>query len=96
MILDSHVPLEFWGEAVNTAAYRHQRMPNEGLTGAYMMISYLHDSTTLRRISDLEHNTVKAQSDVIFDKGVHDDGSDEPEETTEIDIFGLPQEENTY
>ena len=93
------------------AAYLHQRMPNEGLTRACMMVSYLHDSTTLRRISDLEHNTVKAQSDVIFDKernayiscpqslkrkqGVHDDGSDEPEETTEVDIFGLPQE-HTY
>jgi hypothetical protein len=95
MILDSQVPLEFWGDAVNMAAYLHQRMPNEGLARACMMVSYLHDSTTLRRISDLEHNTVKAQSDVIFYKGVHDDGSDEAEETTEINIFGLPQEENT-
>ena len=32
MILDSQVPLKFWGEAVNTAVYLHQRMPNEGLT----------------------------------------------------------------
>jgi len=32
MILDSQAPLEFWGEAVNTAAYLHQRMPNMGLT----------------------------------------------------------------
>jgi hypothetical protein len=66
---------------------------------AYMMVSYLHDSTTLWRIWDQEHNTVKAQSDVIFDmenntyiscpqslkrkQGVHDD---QPEENTEIDI----------
>jgi len=32
MILDFQTPLEFWGEAVNTAAYLHQRMPNERLT----------------------------------------------------------------
>jgi hypothetical protein len=181
MILDSQAPLEFWGEAVNTAVYLHQRMPNEGLTrrddrdgfkapydtpyemqhsygrpefekplddptrkrinykaplhhlcrfGCYasrlipekqrtdqklgarskacMMVGYVHDSTTLWRIWDLEHKTVKAQSDVIFDEernayiscpqslkrkqGVHDD---EPKVTTEIDIFGLPQE-GTY
>jgi hypothetical protein len=56
---------------------------------ASMMVSYLHDSTTLRRISDLEHSTVKAQSDVIFDKGVHDDGSDKPEMTTLIDCSSM-------
>jgi len=32
------------------------------------MVGYVHDSTTLWRIWDPEHNTVKAQSDVIFDK----------------------------
>jgi hypothetical protein len=32
MILDSQAPLEFWGEAINTAVYLHQGMPNEGLT----------------------------------------------------------------
>jgi len=32
MILDSQAPLEFWGEAINTAVYLHQRLPNEGLT----------------------------------------------------------------
>ena len=32
MILDSQVPLEFWGEATNIAVYLHQRLPNEGLT----------------------------------------------------------------
>jgi len=141
MILDSQAPLEFWGEAVNTAVYLHQRMPNEGLTrrddrdgfkapydtpykmlhshgnlefdtplndptckkinykaplhhprrfGCYatrlipekqrpdqklgawskacMMVGYVHDSTTLWRIWDPEHNTVKAHSDAIFDK----------------------------
>jgi len=73
---------------------------------ACMMVGYVHDSTTLWRIWDPEHNTVKAQSDVIFDEernayisspqslqrkqGVYDD---EPKEMTEIDIFGLPQEE---
>ena len=70
------------------------------------MVSYVHDSTSLWRIWDPKHNTVKAQSDVTFQEernayiscpqsltpkpGVQDD---EPEETTEIDIFGLPQEE---
>jgi hypothetical protein len=113
MILDSQAPLKFWGEAVNTAVYLHQRMPNDGLTRrddrdghkapyhtpyemlpsygkpsydkpldnptckrinykrtnqklgarsrAYMMVGYVHDSTTLRRICNPEHNTVKAQ-----------------------------------
>jgi len=32
MILDSQAPLKFWGEAINTAVYLHQRLPNEELT----------------------------------------------------------------
>jgi len=141
MILDSQAPLEFWGEAINTAVYLHQRLPTKGLTkrddrdgykapyetpyemlhsygkpefdkppdnptqmkisykapldhlhrfGCYvsrlipekqitdkklwprskacMMVGYVHDSTTLWRIWDPEHNTVKDQSDVIFDE----------------------------
>ena len=32
MILESHAPREFWGEAINTAVYLHQRMPKEVLT----------------------------------------------------------------
>ena len=131
MILDAEAPLEFWGEAVNTAVYLYQRIPNEGLTSrdnhdghkspydtpyemphshalakTCMISSCVHDSTTLWRIWDPEHNTVKAQSNVIFDKqrntyiscpqspkrkqGVHDD---KPKETTEIDIFGRLQDE---
>jgi len=31
MIIDSQAPIQFWGEAVNTAIYLHQRSPNEGL-----------------------------------------------------------------
>jgi hypothetical protein len=31
MIIDSQPPVQFWGEAVNTAVYLHQRSPNEGL-----------------------------------------------------------------
>jgi hypothetical protein len=31
MMIDSQVPIQFWGEAVNTAVYLHQRSPNEGL-----------------------------------------------------------------
>jgi hypothetical protein len=32
MMIDSQTPVQFWGEAVNTAVYLHQRSPNEGLT----------------------------------------------------------------
>jgi hypothetical protein len=32
MILDSQAPLEFWGKAINTTVYLHQRLPNKGLT----------------------------------------------------------------
>jgi hypothetical protein len=32
MLLDSQAPLEFWGEAIKTGVYLHQRMPNKGLT----------------------------------------------------------------
>jgi hypothetical protein len=32
MMIDSQAPVQFWGEAVNTAVYLHQRSPNEGLT----------------------------------------------------------------
>jgi len=31
MMIDSQAPIQFWGEAVNTAVYFHQRSPNEGL-----------------------------------------------------------------
>jgi hypothetical protein len=31
MMIDSQAPVQFWGEAVNTAVYLHQRSPNEGL-----------------------------------------------------------------
>jgi hypothetical protein len=31
MIIDSQAPVQFWGEAVNTTVYLHQRSPNEGL-----------------------------------------------------------------
>ena len=30
MMIDSQAPIQFWGEAVNTAVYLHQRSPNEG------------------------------------------------------------------
>jgi len=178
MILDSQGPLEFWGEAINTAVYLHQRLPNEGLTkrddcdgykapyetpyemlhsygkpeydkplpddptrmkisyraplhhlrrfGCYvsrlipekqrtdkklgarskacMMVGYVHDSTTLWRIWDPEHNTVKAQSDVIFDEDrnayisclqslKNSSKTDQLEKITEIDLFDLLQEE---
>jgi len=33
MMIDSQAPIQFWGEAVNTAVYLHQRSPNEGLKG---------------------------------------------------------------
>ena len=32
MMIDSQAPLQFWGEAVNTAVYLHRLTPNEGLT----------------------------------------------------------------
>jgi hypothetical protein len=32
MVLDSQAPHKFWGEAMNTAVYLHQRMPKECLT----------------------------------------------------------------
>jgi len=32
MMIDSQAPLVFWGEAVNTAVYLHQRTPNKGQT----------------------------------------------------------------
>jgi hypothetical protein len=66
-----------------------------------MMVGYVHDSTTTWRIWDPEFKTIRTQSDVIFDEernayvscpqslkrkhGTH-------AETTEIDIFDLPQE----
>ena len=32
MMIDSQAPLEFWGEAVDTAVYLYRLTPNEGLT----------------------------------------------------------------
>ena len=32
MMIDSQAPIQFWGEAVNTAVYRYQTLPNEGRT----------------------------------------------------------------
>jgi len=34
MKIDSQAPIQFWGEAVNTAVYLHQRSPNEGRKGS--------------------------------------------------------------
>ena len=31
MMIDSQAPVQFWGEAVNTTVYLHQRSPNQGL-----------------------------------------------------------------
>jgi hypothetical protein len=31
MMIDSQAPIQFWGEAVNTAVYLHQRSPNESM-----------------------------------------------------------------
>ena len=31
MMIDSQAPVQFWGEAVNTAVYLHQKSPHEGL-----------------------------------------------------------------
>jgi len=60
------------------------------------MVGYVHNSTTLWRIWDPENNTVKAQSDVIFDedrkvhiscpqslKRKNSSTTDQPEECTE-------------
>jgi hypothetical protein len=71
-----------------------------------MMVGYVHDSMTLWRIWDPEHNTVKAQWDVMFDqdrnayiscpqslKRKNSGEIDQLEEITEIDLFDLPQEE---
>jgi hypothetical protein len=69
-----------------------------------MMVGYIHDSTTLWIIWDPEHNTVKAQSDVIFDddRNVYiscmqslrnSSKTDQVEEITEIDLFDLSHEE---
>jgi hypothetical protein len=40
MTLDSQVPHVFWGEAVNTAVYLHQRTRNEGITRRHHHIGY--------------------------------------------------------
>jgi hypothetical protein len=69
-----------------------------------MMVGYVHDSTTLWRIWDPEHNTVKAQSDVTIDEDrnaymscpqslKNSSKTDQLEEITEIDLFDLLQEE---
>jgi len=31
IMIDSQVPIQFWGEAVNTSVYLHQRLPNKRL-----------------------------------------------------------------
>jgi hypothetical protein len=31
MMIDSQAPIQFWGEAVYTAVYLHQRSPNESM-----------------------------------------------------------------
>jgi len=73
---------------------------------ACMMVGYVHDSTTSWRIWNPEHNTVKAQSDVICDedwnayiscprslKRKNSGEIDQLEEITEIDLFDQPQQE---
>jgi len=78
-----------------------------------MMVGYIYDSTTLWRIWDPEHKTVKVQSDVIFDEEKNayiscpqsltlknSSETKQPEEITEeiteINLFDLLQDKNTY
>jgi len=79
------------------------------LTETRVVADDVHDSTILWRIWDPEHNMVKAQSDVIFDKdrnayiscprslkrknSSETEQPDITEEITEMDLFDLPQEE---
>jgi len=72
------------------------------------MVEYVHDSTTLWRIWDPEHNIGKDQSEVIFDedrnaylscpqslKRNNSSETEQPdiaEEITKINLFNLPQE----
>jgi len=157
MMIDSQAPLVFWGEAVNTAVYLHQRTPNKGLTkrddldsyqapyptpyemlqafgkpshdndgneisykaplhhlrqfscyasqlvpelhhhGEFsprskpcMMVSYVHDSTTLSRIWDPAFQVVRLQSDVVFDEERNAHALCLQGDKT--DIFELPEE----
>jgi len=159
MMIDSQAPIQFWGEAVDTAVYLHQRSPNEGLKrndrdgyqalyetpyemlhgfgkathdaagneilfqasihnlcrfGCYasrlipevqrhqgkfgqrskpcMMVGYTHDSKTLWRLWDPEFQTVKAQSEVVFDEERNAHMSCQ-HGSNESDIFGLPEDE---
>jgi hypothetical protein len=155
LMIDSQAPLVFWGEAVNTAVYLHQRTPDEGPTkrddcdgyqaiyatpsemlhafgkpshnnngnktsyktllhhlqrfGCYasrlisepqrhgkfsptsrpcMMVSYIHDSTTLWRIWNPAFQVVRSQSNVIFDEERNTHTSCRLGDHT--DIFELP------
>ena len=56
------------------------------------MVGYVHDSTTTWRVWDTEHQTVRTQSDVIFDetRNVYALLPGDPEATT--DTLGLVEE----
>jgi len=155
LMIESQAPIQFWGEAVNTASYLHQRTPSAALNsktpyevlngygkpekdengkpidykallhhlrrfGCYvykripkeqridskmgarskpaMMVSYVHNSTTLWRVYDFHHQKVVQWSDAIFDeeRNVHMSCSIAPNEKEETeDPFGLPEGEPT-
>jgi len=154
-MIESQSPIQFWGEAVNTASYLHQRTPSAALNGKTpyevlngygkpekdengkpidykaslhhlhrfgcyvskripkeqridskmgarsklaMMVGYVHDSTTLWRVSDFDHQKVVQWSDAIFDeeRNAHMSCSMAPNEKAETeDPFGLPEGEPT-
>jgi hypothetical protein len=65
-----------------------------------MMVGYVHNSTTTWRIWGREFNTIRTQSDVIFNEERNSYVSypqsfkrKHGSETTKIDIFDLPQYE---
>ena len=159
MMIDPQIPVQFWGEAVKTAVYLHQRSLNEGMKkrndrdgyqppyempykmlhgfakptrnadsnmisyqasphnlhrfGCYtsslipgvqrrgkfgprskrsMMVGYTHDSKTLWRLWNPEFQTVKAQSEVVFDEERNAHMSCQ-HESNQIDMFELPEDE---
>ena len=57
------------------------------------MVGYVHDSTTTWKVWDPEFNTVRTQSDVVFDEERNAHVSCPESPSQEADPLGLPQEE---
>jgi hypothetical protein len=73
MMIDSQASIQFWGEAVNTAVYLHQRSLNEGLQRNDRYGYQAPYETPYERLDRLGNPTYDAEgNEISYQASLHD------------------------